>query len=128
MARESAPLQNAARSGQLAKAIALNKHITACKSPADILSLYQGREFSYVNLATAINRFGRNGGRANDPRLRALLDQAASSIHGHHEHWGAQELANTCWGVAKMRAPAPRLLMRSRSRRRRRSAGSTRRG
>ena len=50
-----APLQP--RSGQLGKAIALNKKITACRSADDILSIYQsqGRDFNYVNLATAIN-------------------------------------------------------------------------
>ena len=43
MVRSSTPLQD-----QLARAIKLNKQIVACKSPADILSVYQsqGGEFN----------------------------------------------------------------------------------
>ena len=53
MVHSSAPQR--ARSGQLGKAIALNKQIIACKSPAAILSVYQSQgEFNHVNLATAI--------------------------------------------------------------------------
>ena len=94
------------------KHIAINKRLTSSTSADEKHSIYQhdGRDFNEVNLATAIHRFSKNNNGAShrsDPRLRALLEQAASSVA--HGCWSSRALANVCWAVAKLKVRTPPL-------------------
>ena len=60
MMQQSASLQSARSRRGKAFAIALNRQITVCESPAAIFAIFQsrGHDFNHVNLATAITDSG----------------------------------------------------------------------
>ena len=71
-------------------------------TPESILTLLKQYEaqFSARNLATAVHRIGKLGGRRvqQDPRLERLIEMCGRRI-GEFE---PQEIANSAWGCAKI--------------------------
>ncbi|KAJ1453336.1 hypothetical protein M885DRAFT_619082, partial [Pelagophyceae sp. CCMP2097] len=98
---------NDPRQSGKAAAIALNKQLIASETAADILSLFEdkGADFDHVNYATSPHRLGvlsRSFDKSSQPLLQKLVDRATSSIIKDSKQWGSRELANTCWGIAKI--------------------------
>ena len=70
-------------------------------TPEAILRLFEqnGHRFEARNLATAVHRIGKLGGRKvqKDPRVNRLIEVCGRRI-GEFE---PQEIANSAWGCAK---------------------------
>ena len=89
--------------------IAWGKQITRHgMTPEAILALFEqnGYQFSARNLATAVHRIGKLGGRRlrQDPRLERLIEMCGRRI-GDFE---PQQIANCAWGCAKIGITDPR--------------------
>ena len=67
-------------------------------TPEEILKLFQqnGDQLSARNLATAVHRIGKLGGRhpRQDPRLERLIEMCGRRIG----EFKPQEIANSAWG------------------------------
>ena len=77
--------------------------------PSSILQLFvdEGHRFSPRNLATALHRVAKRGGRSfrQDPRVAKLVDACLPRI----DEFEAQHMANSIWAVAKAEIPATQL-------------------
>ena len=71
-------------------------------TPEAILALFEknGNQFSGRNLATAMHRIGKLGGRnvRQDPRLAQMIEMCGRRIGD----FKPQEIANSAWGCAKI--------------------------
>ena len=86
----------------LQQQIAWGRQITGRDATHEtILVLFErdGHRFEARNLATALHRVGKFGGRrlTRDPRLKRLVDMCARRIGD----FKAQEITNSAWGCAK---------------------------
>ena len=97
------------RQAPLHQQISWGKHITRHgMTPEAILTLFEqsGHRFEARNLATAVHRIGKLGGRniGKDPRLARLIAMCGRRI-GEFE---PQAIANSVWGCAKTGTCEPR--------------------
>ena len=96
------PPRNRGDETPLQQQIAWGKQITRLDAtPATILALFEreGHRFEARNLATALHRVGKLGGRrlTRDPRLERLIETCAWRIR----EFTPQQIANIAWGSAK---------------------------
>jgi len=82
--------------------IALNRRIQETQTSQGLLELFaaRGHDFDNVNLATTLHRLGALRGAVDEPRVRQLVQAAATSISA--TFWKPRELSSACWGVAKL--------------------------
>ncbi|KAJ1460028.1 hypothetical protein M885DRAFT_478754, partial [Pelagophyceae sp. CCMP2097] len=82
-----------------------NTQLIKCDTCAEILSLFEASSFDSGSLATALHQIGvrsRSFEESQRPLLEKLIQRAAASIADDAGKWEPRNLANACWGLAKI--------------------------